>query len=214
MQWILRHGAVAAALIVLMLGIIYVLQRQTPTALAPDEDQGYVIAIAALPPAASLQRTDAVLKQLDKIAFAHPAYGDNFTVRGLDVLTNAQRSNAGVSFIILKDWSERKKKELSSAATAQALTMGGLRDQGRVHLLAGTARDRRHVEHRRLRRLHPGARRATTTRRSTRPRRRFVAAASQRKELAGVGTSYSVGRAARAAQCRSRESEAARREHG
>ena len=96
-------------------------EETPPTALAPDEDQGYIIAIAALPPAASLQRTEAVLKQVDKVAFAHPAYQDNFTVRGLDVLTNAQRSNAGVSFIILKDWSERKKKELSSAAAAQAL---------------------------------------------------------------------------------------------
>src|SRR4029453_9756098 len=60
-----------------------------------------------------------------KVGLAQPAYQDNFTVPGVDVLTNAQRSNAGVSFIILKDWSDRKKKELSAAATSQALTMGG-----------------------------------------------------------------------------------------
>ncbi|MEJ0038660.1 MAG: multidrug efflux RND transporter permease subunit [Gammaproteobacteria bacterium] len=191
-RWVLRHGAVAAALIVLMIGIIYVLQRQTPTALAPDEDQGYIIAIAALPPAASLQRTEAVLKQVDKVAFAHPAYQDNFTVRGLDVLTNAQRSNAGVSFIILKDWSERKKKELSSAATAQALTMGsfGIKD-GFIFSLAppaiegfsntggfeGFVQARTGNDYIALD--------ATT--------QALVAAAAQRKELVGVGTSYSSG---------------------
>ncbi len=187
-----RHGAMAAALIVLMLGIIYVLQRQTPTALAPDEDQGYVIAIAALPPAASLQRTDAVLKQLDKIAFAHPAYGDNFTVRGLDVLTNAQRSNAGVSFIILKDWSDRKKKELSSAATAQALTMGGfgIKD-GFIFSLAPPA-----IEGISNTGGFEGFIQARTGNDYTAldaATQAFVAAASQRKELAGLGTSYSSG---------------------
>ncbi len=191
-RWVLRHGAIAAALMVLMLGVIYVLQRQTPTALAPDEDQGYVIAIAALPPAASLQRTDAVLKQLDKIAFAHPAYGDNFTVRGLDVLTNAQRSNAGVSFIILKDWSDRKKKELSSAATAQALTAGGfgIKD-GFIFSLAPPA-----IEGISNTGGFEGfiqARTGNDYAALDAATQAFVAAASQRKELAGVGTSYSSG---------------------
>src|SRR4029453_9516744 len=83
--WVLRHRGVAAGVIIVMLVATWYLQWKVPTALAPDEDQGYVIAIAALPPAASLQRTSAVLKQLDKVAFAHPAYQDNLTVRGLDV---------------------------------------------------------------------------------------------------------------------------------
>ena len=61
----------------------WLLERATPTALAPNEDQGYVIAIAALPPAASLQRTKAALEQLDKAAFAHPAFDDNISVYGL-----------------------------------------------------------------------------------------------------------------------------------
>src|SRR6185503_5116584 len=63
---IMKHRGVAAGLIVLMLAITGLLMYRVPSALAPDEDQGYVIALAALPPAASLQRTDAVLKQLDK----------------------------------------------------------------------------------------------------------------------------------------------------
>src|SRR4051812_20778223 len=191
-RWVLRHGAMAAGLIVLMLGIIYVLQRQTPTALAPDEDQGYVIAIAALPPAASLQRTDAVLKQLDKVAFAHPAYQDNFTVRGLDVLTNAQRSNAGVSFIILKDWSDRKKKDLSSAATAQALTMGGfgIKD-GFIFSLAPPAIEG--ISNTGGFEGFVQARTGNDYAALDAATQSFVAAAAQRKELAGVGTSYSSG---------------------
>jgi HAE1 family hydrophobic/amphiphilic exporter-1/multidrug efflux pump len=123
---IIKYRGVAAGLIVLMLVVTGVLIYRVPSALAPDEDQGYFITIAALPPAASMQRTDAVLKQLDNEIFKHPEwYEDNFTVNGLDVFTNAQRSNAGVSFVILKDWSERRKPELSSKSAAFQITMAG-----------------------------------------------------------------------------------------
>jgi multidrug efflux pump len=190
--WVLRHRGIAAGAIAAMLGMVWYLQNSVPTALAPDEDQGYVIAIAALPPAASLQRTDAVLKQLDRVAFAHPAYGDNFTVSGYDVLTNAQRSNAGVSFIILKDWSERHGEQMSSKAVAGALFGGamGIRD-GFVFSLAppsiegfsntggfeGFVQARAGNDY--------AALEAAT--------QKLVAAAAKRPELTGVGTSYSSG---------------------
>ena len=189
-RWLIGHGAIAAGLIALMLAAIFLLQRSTPTALAPEEDQGYVIAIAALPPASSMQRTDAVLKQVDKITFAHPAYQDNFTVSGLDVLTNATRSNAGVTFVILKDWSERKKKELSAASTAQAFTSQafGIKD-GFIFSLAPPAIEGMSntggfegFVQARSGNDYAGLDAATQA---------LVAAAAQRKELAGVGTSYS-----------------------
>ncbi len=191
-QLVIKHGVVAAALIALMLAAIFLLQRSTPTALAPDEDQGYVIAIAALPPASSMQRTDAVLKQLDKITFGHPAYQDNFTVSGLDVLTNATRSNAGVSFVILKDWSERKKKELSSEATAQAFTGGafGIKDAlvfslapPAIEGMSNTGGFEGFVQAREGN-DYAGLDAATQA---------LVAAAAKRPELMGVGTSYSSG---------------------
>ncbi len=212
-QWVIGHGAIAAGLIVLMLAAIFLLQRSTPTALAPEEDQGYVIAIAALPPASSMQRTDAVLKQLDKITFAHPAYQDNFTVAGLDVLTNATRSNAGVSFVILKDWSERKKKELSAASTAQAFTgqAFGIKD-GFIFSLAPPAIEGM-SKHRRFRGVRAGAHRQ----RLHRAGRRYAGAGRGRQPAQGAcrrGHFIFLRRAARAARCGSREGEAPRRKHG
>jgi multidrug efflux pump len=124
--WVCRHGLLAVGAIVVMIVATWWIERSVPSALAPNEDQGYVIAIAALPPAASLQRTRAVIDQLDQAAFAHPAFNDNISVIGFDVLTNGQRSNAGVSFVLLKDWSERKSPELSSEAVAGALFGAGM----------------------------------------------------------------------------------------
>jgi multidrug efflux pump len=191
-QWLLKRRGIAAGLIVVMLLGTWWLTRSVPSALAPDEDQGYVIAIAALPPAASLQRTDAVLKQLDNAAFAHPAYGDNFTVSGFDVLTNAQRSNAGVSFIILKDWSERRRPELSATAVAGALFGAGMGIKDgfifslsppAVQGLSNTGGFEGFVQ---ARSGNDYAELETVT-------QKFIAEASKRPELTGVGTSYSSG---------------------
>jgi HAE1 family hydrophobic/amphiphilic exporter-1/multidrug efflux pump len=124
-RWTMRHGIVAVGAILAMVASIYWLERQVPSALAPDEDQGYVLAIAALPPAASMQRTKAALDALDEASFAHPAFFDNITVTGFDVQTNGQRSNAGVSFVLLKDWEERKSPDLAANAVAGALMGAG-----------------------------------------------------------------------------------------
>ncbi|HEY3518188.1 MAG TPA: efflux RND transporter permease subunit, partial [Gammaproteobacteria bacterium] len=124
-RWMLGHGVVAAAAIAAMAAAIWWLESRVPSELAPNEDQGYVLAIAALPPAASLQRTQAALDQLDQAAFAHPAFFDNITVAGFDVQTGGQRSNSGVSFILLKDWSERHEPQLEAQSVAGALMGAG-----------------------------------------------------------------------------------------
>ena len=189
-RWVLRYAYVAVAAIALMVVAIWVLERATPSALAPSEDQGYVIAIAALPPAASLQRTRAALAQFDQAAFAHPAYDDNITVDGLDVQTNGQRSNAGVSFMLLKDWSERRSPALSADAVTGALfgAAAGIRDafifpisppvvEGMSNTggLEGFVQSRSND--------YVALEQATQA---------LVAAAAKRPELQGVGTTYSA----------------------
>jgi hydrophobe/amphiphile efflux-1 (HAE1) family protein len=124
-SWTMRHGLVAMAGIAAMVAATWWLERSTPSALAPSEDQGYVLVLAGLPPAASMQRTKAALDRLDQAAFAHPAFFDNITVAGFDVQTGGQRSNAGVSFVLLKDWSERRDPGLSADAVAGALLGAG-----------------------------------------------------------------------------------------
>ncbi len=189
-RWTMRHGAVAVVGMVLMGLATWWLQLRTPSALAPSEDQGYVIAIAALPPAASLQRTRAALAQFDQAAFGHPAFDDNITVDGLDVQTGGQRSNAGVAFVLLKDWSERRSPGLSADAVTGALfgATAGIRDafifpvsppavQGMSNTggLEGFVQSRSND--------YVALEQATQT---------LIAAAAKRPELQGVGTTYSA----------------------
>jgi len=97
-----------------MIALMVVLFGRVPGSLVPDEDQGYVINAYFLPAAASLTRTEKVTGDVTQQLMKHPAVQDVVTFAGFDVLTFGTRSNAGVSFVPLKDWSERTTEELDA----------------------------------------------------------------------------------------------------
>ncbi len=79
-----------------------------PTAFIPNEDQGYMLIGVQLPDGASLERTDAALAQVSTIAQATPGVEYVVAISGLSVLdSNSALANAGVAYVILKDWSVR-----------------------------------------------------------------------------------------------------------
>jgi len=82
------------------------------TGFLPIEDQGYVLAIVQLPDGASLTRTKRVLDQVSEIAGKNPAVENVIAISGVSVLDNSSTlANAGVAYVVLKDWSERGKGE-------------------------------------------------------------------------------------------------------
>jgi HAE1 family hydrophobic/amphiphilic exporter-1 len=85
---------------------------RVPTAFLPNEDQGYLIVSAQLPDGASKARTDAVMQQISAIAQKTPGVESVITVSGISVLDNfATLANAGVAFVVLKDWDVRLKQK-------------------------------------------------------------------------------------------------------
>jgi HAE1 family hydrophobic/amphiphilic exporter-1 len=79
-----------------------------PTAFIPTEDQGYVMVIVQLPDAASLQRTEQLLAKIVTVANKLPSVKHTITIAGISPLdSNATLSNAGLVYIVLKDWGER-----------------------------------------------------------------------------------------------------------
>lgn len=90
---------------------------QVPTAFLPDEDQGYFIVDIRLPDAASAQRTAAVVD--DAVARVRKVDGVD-TVIGVagisPVDNNATLYNAGMLYVVLKDWDARKTADLSLSA--------------------------------------------------------------------------------------------------
>ncbi|OCA64216.1 RND transporter [Aeromonas piscicola] len=126
-----RRVGVAFTIIAFILVSIYGLLLKVPGELVPNEDQGYLLSAVMLPDAASLTRTQAVANDFDRMAMANPNVKDVITFSGFDILSNAIISNSGISFITLKDWSERQdagQDSFSLAKTFQGMSLMGLAD--------------------------------------------------------------------------------------
>jgi HAE1 family hydrophobic/amphiphilic exporter-1 len=107
----MTHHAVLAVVVGLVAGGVGVWGvAQLPTAFIPPEDQGYVMISVQLPDGAALGRTKAVLEKVTNIARATPGVDQVVAISGISVLDNsATLQNAGVAYVILKDWSQRSK---------------------------------------------------------------------------------------------------------
>jgi hydrophobic/amphiphilic exporter-1 (mainly G- bacteria), HAE1 family len=122
-----RHAGLMVVLALALVGVaIYGLSR-VPTAFLPVEDQGYLIVPAQLPDGASKERTDAVLQQISTLAGAIPGVEHVVTVSGISILDNrASLANAGVAFVVLKDWDVRLKEPGQDVRTITGRLNGAL----------------------------------------------------------------------------------------
>ena len=118
-NYLLRHAWVAGTSFALMAALALYMFTTWPTTFIPDEDDGYFIIAIQLPPAASLSRTEAVAAKVEKIVGAYPEVKTNISISGYSIMNNGQQSNAASVFVVLKDWSERKKESEKAAAIVE-----------------------------------------------------------------------------------------------
>jgi HAE1 family hydrophobic/amphiphilic exporter-1 len=104
------RSAIMAVVALIIIGLAGYGIARIPTGFLPIEDQGYLIASIQLPDGASLQRTQKVLDRVTEIARKTPGVDRVVTIAGVSPLdNNASLANAGVAYVILKDWDERRK---------------------------------------------------------------------------------------------------------
>ncbi|OPY74304.1 MAG: Efflux pump membrane transporter BepG [Syntrophorhabdus sp. PtaU1.Bin050] len=110
-----HHAIRKLAMSLLFLVIITVatglLGSRLPGGFLPEEDQGYLYAGLQLPDAASLQRTDAVTKDVEKIIMETPGVKYCTAIAGYNMLSGVTNTYSSFFFITLKPWHERKKPE-------------------------------------------------------------------------------------------------------
>ncbi len=95
--------------IVIMLGATVLFGYLVPGGFLPEEDQGYMLVNIQLPDAASLQRTDKIVRQTEQILQTVPEVEFNTAVTGYSLLSGSMSTNTAFLFISLKDWSERDR---------------------------------------------------------------------------------------------------------
>jgi hydrophobe/amphiphile efflux-1 (HAE1) family protein len=109
------------AFIGVLIYVIVVLVRQIPGGFVPEEDQGYLMVNAQLPDAASLERTDAVMRKAEAILQQNHAIEGFNTISGYSLLTAAYSSNMGFFFVQLKPWHDRHTAEEHANGVVAAL---------------------------------------------------------------------------------------------
>ncbi|EKU28252.1 transporter [Alcaligenes sp. EGD-AK7] len=120
------HRAVRGSAIVLMLyagfvGLTWLGFHQVPNGFVPAQDKYFLVGIAQLPSGASLDRTEAVVKQMSNIALAEPGVESVVAFPGLSVNGPVNVPNSALMFAMLKPFDERQDPSLSANAIAGKL---------------------------------------------------------------------------------------------
>ena len=103
-----NHSGLCVILALILIGISGYGLSRVPTGFIPIEDQGYLLVAAQLPDGAALDRTQHVLDQVSEIASKTPGVDQVVSIAGISALDNSSSlANAGVAYLILKEWSER-----------------------------------------------------------------------------------------------------------
>jgi hydrophobe/amphiphile efflux-1 (HAE1) family protein len=108
-----RLTRVGWALLIVYAGLIgltvWMFQR-TPTGFIPQMDQGYLIVAIQLPPAASLSRTEAVVKRVGELLRNTPGVGHTVGFAGFSGATRTNATNVGATFAVLDPFEQRIKR--------------------------------------------------------------------------------------------------------
>ena len=127
---LIRKFVLAIALLVGFTILAGGIGKKLPQSFLPDEDQGYFIVNLELPEAASLQRTTAVMRQIDEILKNEPGVLYNNGIAGFSILSQTTSPRNGVYFCLLTPYPDRKTLALQSTAIVAAVNrkLAGLLD--------------------------------------------------------------------------------------
>uniref|UniRef100_UPI002FC8DF37 efflux RND transporter permease subunit n=1 Tax=Pseudomonas sp. TaxID=306 RepID=UPI002FC8DF37 len=118
---VLRGSGIALFVYAGLMGLTYLGFATTPTGFVPAQDKQYLVAFAQLPDAATLDRTEAVMKDMSAIAGKHPGVENTIAFPGLSINGFTNSPNSGIVFVALKDFDQRQDENMSAGAIAAEL---------------------------------------------------------------------------------------------
>ena len=118
---VLRGSGIALFIYAGLMGLTYLGFATTPRGFVPAQDKQYLVAFAQLPDAATLDRTEAVIKEMSEIAGKHPGVANTVAFPGLSINGFTNSPNSGIVFTPLKAFDERSDPSMSANAIAAEL---------------------------------------------------------------------------------------------
>ncbi len=128
---VLRASGLSFLLYVVLVAFAGIGFQQTPEGFVPEQDKGYLVAVATLPSGASMARTEEVVRQISDIATAQPGVAHAVQFPGLSINGFTRNSNSAVVFLSLDSFEQRvQSAEQSGPALAAALNQkfGAIKD--------------------------------------------------------------------------------------
>ena len=136
--WLTKHLVRMAAIMLLVYAGVLAFGlnefRKAPQGFIPQQDRGYLIVAAQLPPGASLARTDAVMQRASDIALKQPGVGHAIRIVGFSGATFTNAPNAGAMFLVLDDFAKRAAdpRSIGGGHSTSPVRQAG-RDSERLH---------------------------------------------------------------------------------
>jgi len=126
----LRHKASTMGVYALLCVGAFFVFKQVPSGFVPPQDKQYLVGFAQLPDAASLERTDAVIRRMSDIVKSVPGVKESVAFPGLSINGFTNAPNAGIVFYTLDDFKNRKDPSLSGGAIAAEVNkrLGAIQD--------------------------------------------------------------------------------------
>jgi hydrophobe/amphiphile efflux-1 (HAE1) family protein len=118
---ILGHKSLALVVYALLLGGAYLGFQRVPPGFVPVQDKQYLVSFAQLPDGATLDRTEEVIRAMSDIALAEPGVESAVAFPGLSINGFINSSSAGIVFVTLKPFEDRRTADLSGFAISQRL---------------------------------------------------------------------------------------------
>ncbi|MGH7499882.1 MAG: efflux RND transporter permease subunit, partial [Gemmatimonadales bacterium] len=118
---VIRRSAVALLVYVGLIALTAFGFAKVPSGFVPTQDKQYLVAFAQLPDAATLDRTDAVIRQMTDIGLKQPGVQSAVQFPGLSINGFVNVPNAGIVFFTLAPFDERRTKETYGLNIAGAL---------------------------------------------------------------------------------------------
>ena len=108
---VVRKLALCGLIYLGLLGLTIAGFRIVPTGFIPEQDQGYLLVNCELPDAASLERTEAVSKQVLGILQKTPGVKTSLIINGFSILSGSNRSNMASVIVVLEDFGKRPSSD-------------------------------------------------------------------------------------------------------
>ena len=129
-QGVLKRKSASVLVYLVLAAAAGIMFKVVPSGFVPGQDKQYLVGFAQLPDAASLERTEQVIRKMSDIAKEIPGVDASVAFPGLSINGFTNAPNAGIVFTTLKPFHERTDPSQSGAAIAAEINkrMGAVQD--------------------------------------------------------------------------------------